>query len=73
MRRTVTRDTVLSGHQFHEGDKTVLFYNSANRDEAVFEDPFKFDLRRAPNPPSATAAPDRTSAWGRTSRAARSR
>jgi len=50
MRRTATRDVELSGHQFHAGDKTILFYNSANRDEAVFEDPFRFDLRRAPNP-----------------------
>jgi cytochrome P450 len=50
MRRTVTRDTVLSGHRFHEGDKTILFYNSGNRDEAVFDDPFRFDLRRSPNP-----------------------
>jgi cytochrome P450 len=50
MRRTVTRDTVLSGRQLHAGDKTILFYNSANRDEAVFDDPFGFDLRRTPNP-----------------------
>jgi len=50
MRRTATRDYELSGHRFHEGDKTILFYNSGNRDEAAFEDPYKFDLRRAPNP-----------------------
>ena len=50
MRRTTTRDVELGGHQFHAGDKTILFYNSANRDEAVFADPFRFDLRRAPNP-----------------------
>jgi cytochrome P450 len=50
MRRTVTQDVVVSGHQFHAGDKTILFYNSGNRDEAAFEEPFRFDVRRAPNP-----------------------
>jgi cytochrome P450 len=49
MRRTVTRDTTLSGQRLEEGDKVLLFYNSANRDEEVFEDPFLFDLRRADN------------------------
>jgi cytochrome P450 len=49
MRRTATRDHVLGGHQFHEGDKLLLFYNSANRDEAVFDDPYRFDVRRHPN------------------------
>jgi len=50
MRRTVTQDTELSGHSFSEGDKVILFYNSANRDEDVFEDPQRFDLLRNPNP-----------------------
>jgi cytochrome P450 len=50
MRRTVTEDTVLSGQELHEGDKVLLFYNSANRDESVFEDPYRFDVRRSPNP-----------------------
>jgi cytochrome P450 len=50
MRRTVTRDTVLGGQQFHEGDKALLFYNSANRDEAAFVEPDRFDVRRDPNP-----------------------
>jgi methyl-branched lipid omega-hydroxylase len=50
MRRTVTQPTVLSGHSFDEGDKVVVFYNSANRDEAVFDDPYIFDVRRNPNP-----------------------
>jgi cytochrome P450 len=50
MRRTVTGDTVLAGEELHDGDKVLLFYNSANRDEAVFEDPFHFDVRRHPNP-----------------------
>ena len=50
-RRTVTTDGARLGDQeFAEGDKVVLFYNSANRDEAVFDDPFTFDLSRDPNP-----------------------
>jgi methyl-branched lipid omega-hydroxylase len=49
-RRTVTQDGVrLGDHEFSEGDKVVLFYNSANRDEAVFDDPFRFDVGRTPN------------------------
>jgi cytochrome P450 len=50
MRRTVTEDTVLSGEELHPGDKMLLFYNSANRDDAEFDDPYRFDVRRAPNP-----------------------
>ncbi|MGO8872637.1 MAG: cytochrome P450 [Acidimicrobiales bacterium] len=50
MRRTVTQDVVLSGEELHEGDKLLLFYNSANRDEDAFDDPFRFDVRRYPNP-----------------------
>ena len=49
-RRTVTRDGVeLGGRRFAEGDKVVLWYNSANRDEAVFADPYRFDVGRHPN------------------------
>ena len=50
MRRTLTQDQVLSGHEFHTGDKVILFYGSANRDEAVFTDPDRFDVLRDPNP-----------------------
>jgi methyl-branched lipid omega-hydroxylase len=50
MRRTVARDTVLGQTELHEGDKVIMFYNSANRDEEVFDDPFTFDVRRSPNP-----------------------
>jgi cytochrome P450 len=50
MRRTVTTDTVLSGEELHDGDKVLLLYPSANRDEEVFEDPFRFDVLRNPNP-----------------------
>ena len=49
-RRTLTRDHVMNGHQYREGDKVLLFYNSANRDEAVFADPDVFDITRSPNP-----------------------
>jgi methyl-branched lipid omega-hydroxylase len=49
-RRTVTRDGVrLGDHEFSAGDKVVLWYNSANRDEAVFDDPYRFDVGRRPN------------------------
>jgi cytochrome P450 len=49
-RRTVTQDGVrLGDHEFRSGDKVVLWYNSANRDEAVFDDPSRFDIGRQPN------------------------
>ncbi|MBJ7339190.1 cytochrome P450 [Mycolicibacterium sp.] len=50
MRRTVTRDTELSGVKLAEGSKVSLWYGSANRDEAKFDDPWSFDVRRHPNP-----------------------
>jgi cytochrome P450 len=50
MRRTVTRDTELSGVKLVAGDKVTLWYGSANRDDAKFEDPWSFDVRRNPNP-----------------------
>jgi cytochrome P450 len=46
MRRTVTRDHVMNGHTYKKGDKTVLFYWAANRDEDVFADPYRFDITR---------------------------
>ena len=49
MRRTVTEQTQLGGKTLQEGDKVALWYASANRDEAVFEDPYRFDLGRTPN------------------------
>jgi cytochrome P450 len=48
-RRTLTCDAVLGGQQLRQGEKVVLFYNSANRDEAAFEAPQRFDVRRAEN------------------------
>jgi cytochrome P450 len=50
MRRSLTRDAVINGHQYREGDKCALFYWSANRDESVFDDPLRFDITRSPNP-----------------------
>ena len=50
MRRTATADIELSGHQFHEGDRVVLFYGAANRDPRVFDDAERFDVLRNPNP-----------------------
>ncbi|MFC9972349.1 cytochrome P450 [Spirillospora sp. NPDC127200] len=49
-RRTAVRDTELGGKQIKAGDKVVVFYGSANRDERVIEDPFTFDIARDPNP-----------------------
>jgi cholest-4-en-3-one 26-monooxygenase len=49
-RRTATRDLEVRGVPIKENDKLVLFYCSANRDEEVFADPFKFDITRNPNP-----------------------
>src|SRR5262245_45754942 len=49
MRRTVTRDLTLSGHDFVEGEKLVLFYGAANRDPREFDAPETFDVRRSPN------------------------
>lgn len=49
MRRTATRDSELAGRSIAEGDKVVLFYGSANRDEEVFPEPDRFDVGREPN------------------------
>ncbi|MFM8871099.1 MAG: cytochrome P450, partial [Actinomycetota bacterium] len=49
-RRTATCDVELHGVQIKEGDAVVMFYPSGNRDEAVFKDPYTFDIRRNPNP-----------------------
>jgi cytochrome P450 len=46
MRRTCTEDTELGGQKIAKGDKVVLWYNSANRDESVFPDPDRVDFKR---------------------------
>ena len=47
MARTATRDVELNGQQIEEGQKLLLLYPSANRDEDVFDDPFTFDIDAA--------------------------
>jgi cytochrome P450 len=49
MRRRATHDTVLGGQEVRAGDKVVMYYGSANRDEAAFGDPDRFDVGRRPN------------------------
>ncbi len=48
--RTATEDYTLRGQTIRKGDSVALYYPSANRDEDVFEEPFKFDITRDPNP-----------------------
>ncbi len=48
--RTATGDVELHGQLIKEGDSVVMLYASANRDEEVFADPFRFDVTRNPNP-----------------------
>ena len=50
MRRTLARDYTMNGHAYREGDKAVLMYWSANRDETVFRNAIAFDITRSPNP-----------------------
>ncbi len=49
MQRTAARDVELGGQQIREGDRLILFYASANRDEEVFDAPFEFRVDRHPN------------------------
>lgn len=49
-RRTATADTEVGGQAIAKGDKVVMWYISANRDEEVFQDPLAFDITRDPNP-----------------------
>lgn len=49
MPRTVTRDMELHGRQLRRGDKVLLFFASANRDPAIFDDPESFLVGRSPN------------------------
>jgi cytochrome P450 len=49
-RRTATRDVVLHDTQIAEGDKVVVWFTAANRDDAVFDRPDELDVTRASNP-----------------------
>lgn len=57
MRRTLARDYELQGNVYRTGDRVILYYNSANRDENVFKDPYAFDIMRSPNPHVGFGAP----------------
>jgi cytochrome P450 len=48
--RTAAQDTEVRGQKIRKGESVCLFYPSANRDEDVFNEPFKFDIGRNPNP-----------------------
>jgi cytochrome P450 family 142 subfamily A polypeptide 1 len=48
--RTAVVDAEVAGRPVAAGDRLILLYPSANRDESVFDDPFRFDVTRAPNP-----------------------
>lgn len=48
--RTAVVDTAIGDQAVAEGDRIILLYPSGNRDEAVFVDPFRFDVTRRPNP-----------------------
>jgi cytochrome P450 len=47
--RTATRDSIVRGVPICAGESVLLSYVSGNRDEDVFEDPFRFDVTRDPN------------------------
>jgi cytochrome P450 len=49
-RRTATRDCDVAGQHIAGGGKVIVSFVSANRDETVFADPDRFDVRRTPNP-----------------------
>ncbi len=49
-RRTATEDTDINGFPIRAGEKVVMFYNSGNRDERVFNDPHRFDVTRSMQP-----------------------
>jgi cytochrome P450 len=49
MFRTVARDTLLGGQTLHRGDSVLAWIGAANRDDDVFDEPDRFDIRRVPN------------------------
>jgi cholest-4-en-3-one 26-monooxygenase len=48
-RRTALSDAVIGGQEIKAGDKVVMWHTSADRDETVFDDPYRFDIERFPN------------------------
>ena len=55
-RRVATRDTEIRGVSIAAGDSLTLWYPSGNRDEEIFDAPFRFDIERSPNPQQAFGA-----------------
>ena len=49
-RRTAVKDTEIRGQRIAAGERVLMLYQSANRDEEVFPDPDRFDITRSPNP-----------------------
>jgi cytochrome P450 len=49
MARVASNDVELDGQLIRAGEKLIMFYPSANRDETVFPEPYRFDIRRTPN------------------------
>jgi cytochrome P450 len=47
--RVATAEVTLAGQRIREGDAVGLWYASANRDEGVFANPYRFDVGRTPN------------------------
>ena len=62
------QDVEIRGRKIREGDKVVMWYPSANRDEDVFADPDRFDVTRAARTSTSPSASASTTAWARTSR-----
>ena len=50
MRRNLTQDVEMRGIKMKAGDKVSMWYNSGDRDEAKFDNPWLFDVTRDPNP-----------------------
>ncbi len=68
--RTLSEDTIFHGQRFEKGDVVALYYPSANRDEDVVDEPFRFDIGRVPNRHIAFGVGEHFCA-GATSRASR--
>jgi cytochrome P450 len=49
MSRVATQDVEIRGRKIREGDRVLMWYPSANRDEEIFPDPYRFDVTRDPN------------------------
>ena len=63
--RTAVQDVELRGKQIRKGESVVLWYPSANRDEDIFEDPYRFDITRKITTTSRSAATVSISVWAR--------